>query len=150
MIGNKLGQLKLEHKIKRAVFLAPKVYGIEDENGEIIIKIKGVTSDASENINIDSLERLLSEDSSLEFKQFKWFKKVLEGNITIEEVVYKLKLTSNKRASIYSNENGVNIFSSTRPNNYNEIMTPHITRLSVSIRIELTLLGRQSSILPLN
>jgi len=124
MIGNKLGQLKLEHKIKRAVFLAPKVYGIEDENGEITIKIKGVTSDASENINIDNLERLLSEDSSLEFKQFKWFKKVLEGNITIEEVVYKLKHTSNKRASIYSNENGVNIFSSTRPYNYNEIMTP--------------------------
>lgn len=73
MIGKKLGQVKLENIIKRAIFLAPKVYGIVDINGNEIIKIKGVKSEAFENINLDSLEKLLIEDESLEFKQFKWF-----------------------------------------------------------------------------
>jgi hypothetical protein len=121
MVGKNLGQLKLEYIIKRAIFLAPKVYGIEDENGKEIIKIKGVTSEATEKINLDILEKLLIENESLEFKQFKWFKKVLKGDITIDEVVYKLKATSNKRAPIYNIEDGFNIYSSTRPYNYNEI-----------------------------
>jgi hypothetical protein len=42
MIGTKLGQVKLEHNINRAVFLAPKVYGLVDKDGNEIIKIKGV------------------------------------------------------------------------------------------------------------
>jgi hypothetical protein len=33
MVGSELGQLKLEHTIKRAVFLAPKVYGLVDVDG---------------------------------------------------------------------------------------------------------------------
>jgi hypothetical protein len=122
LVGTKLGQVKLEHVIKRGIFLAPKVYGIEDENGNSTIKIKGVTSKATEDINLDKLERLLIENELLEFKQFKWFKKVLEGNINIEEVIYKLKATSNKRAPLFKNEDGIKIYSSTRPYNYYEII----------------------------
>ena len=43
-----LGQIKLEYTIEKAVFLAPKVYGIEDENGKTILKIKCETSKAIE------------------------------------------------------------------------------------------------------
>lgn len=38
------GELKLEHVIDKAVFLAPKVYGLVTSNGEEIIKIKGVSA----------------------------------------------------------------------------------------------------------
>jgi hypothetical protein len=121
MVGDKLGQVKLEHIIKRAIFLAPKVYGIEDVDGKITIKIKGVTSEVTENITMDQLELLLIEDSSMELKQFKWFKKILKGDITVHEVLYNLKATSNKRAPIYTNNDGYNISTSTRPYNYEEI-----------------------------
>jgi hypothetical protein len=121
LVGKKLGQVKLEHIIKRAVFLAPKVYGLEDVDGNTTIKIKGVTSKASENLNIDSLQSLLIQDSSIELKQFKWFKKVLKGDININEVLYKLRSTSNKREAIFRNEDGINIYSSTKPYNYNNI-----------------------------
>ena len=44
MVGNKLGQVKLEHVIDRAVFLAPKVYGLVTMDGQEIIKVKGLTA----------------------------------------------------------------------------------------------------------
>ena len=118
-IGNNLGQFKLEYIIKRAVFLAPKVYGFIDVNENQIIKIKGVNNI---DISLGELELLLIQDSTKEFKQFKWFKEVLQGNITIKEQVYHLKSTSNKRAPIYIDENGYNVYSSTRPYNYNELI----------------------------
>jgi DNA polymerase elongation subunit (family B) len=43
LVGNKLGQFKLEHTIDRGVFLAPKVYGLITEEAKEIIKVKGIT-----------------------------------------------------------------------------------------------------------
>ena len=71
------GLMKLEHTINRAVFLAPKVYGIEDIDGNEIIKVKGINQDAASELNIMDLELLLVKDSSKEFTQEKWFKKVM-------------------------------------------------------------------------
>jgi hypothetical protein len=42
LIGTGLGKFKLEHTINRAVFLAPKVYGLVDVDGKEIIKVKGI------------------------------------------------------------------------------------------------------------
>jgi hypothetical protein len=42
--GDGLGQFKLVAKIKKAYFISPKLYFILLENGEIIIKSKGVDS----------------------------------------------------------------------------------------------------------
>lgn len=55
-------------------------------------------------------------DSSLQFTQDKWFKKVIGGEISITEVAYTLKITSNKRAPIYFE----NVFENTKPFNYDE------------------------------
>src|SRR6202034_593024 len=41
MVGEALGQFKLEYVVKRAVFLAPKVYALITDSGEEIVKIKG-------------------------------------------------------------------------------------------------------------
>lgn len=46
MLGPNLGQLKLEHTIKRAYFITSKTYLLELENGELIKKAKGVYSDS--------------------------------------------------------------------------------------------------------
>lgn len=121
MVGSKLGQLKLEHTIDKAVFLAPKVYGLVDVNGNEIIKIKGVTGEVASKLTINDLEELLIKDSQKEFTQEKWFKKVLEGEITTSDIVYTLKVTSNKRAPLYLLQGELEIYNSTRPYNYDEL-----------------------------
>ena len=119
LVGNKLGQVKLEHVIKKAVFLAPKVYALITDSGEEIIKIKGVTQKGiqKENINFSSLEALLVQDSMREFTQEKWYKSITKGTITTSDVAYTLKVTSNKRQSVYIN----NVFSNTKPYFYEYI-----------------------------
>ena len=123
MIGSKLGQVKLEHSINRAVFLAPKVYGLVDVDGNEIIKVKGVTHEIASGLTLNHLEELLVKDSAKEFTQTKRFKKVIEGEITVSDIVYTLKVTSNKRAPqyIYIEGSSIEIFNSTRPYNYDEI-----------------------------
>jgi hypothetical protein len=117
LVGPLLGQFKLEHLISRAVFLAPKVYGFITEDGTEVIKVKGLSKDALTDIHVNDLEQLLIKDSSLEFSQAKWFKKMIEGEISIKEVAYTLKTTSNKRSPIYID----NILSNTKPYNYDDI-----------------------------
>ncbi len=41
LVGAGLGQLKLEHIFKKAVYLAPKVYGGITEEGKEVVKVKG-------------------------------------------------------------------------------------------------------------
>lgn len=116
MVGKELGQYKLEHTLLKAVFLAPKVYALITSTGDEIIKVKGLDKDELK-INFNELELLLVKDSAKEFTQEKLFKKLIEGEITIKEAAYTLKVTSNKRAPIYID----NIFSNTKPYNYDEI-----------------------------
>ena len=119
MVGDKLGQLKLEHVIQKAVFLAPKVYCIIDELGEEIIKIKGLSSDVIKRtgINFETFVKLLLYNNYYEFEQDKFFKDLVKGNVSIFETTYNLKVTSNKRDTLYNN----NVFTATAPYNYDEI-----------------------------
>jgi hypothetical protein len=116
-VGDELNQLKLEYEINKAVFLAPKVYGLETIDGKEIIKVKGLSNEKQKEVSLNDLYKLLPLDSTLEFNQEKWNKNVLEGRISILDIVYTLKVTSNKRKLIYEN----NRLSNTRPLNYNEI-----------------------------
>jgi len=118
MVGDGLGQFKLEYTIQRAVFLAPKVYAFVTTGGEEIIKVKGIRHDALSGLHVQDLENLLVRDSSKEFTQDKWFKSLTTGTISVKDVAYNLKITSNKRESIY--ENG--IFEATMPYNYNDLI----------------------------
>jgi hypothetical protein len=119
MIGNKLGQMKLENVITKAVFIAPKVYSLINENGKVIIKAKGLKTEVIDNLNFNDFENLLIKDSSREFNQEKWHKHLLEGSITTNDVLYTLKSTSSKRESVYIN----NVYSNTKPFHYNEIIS---------------------------
>jgi hypothetical protein len=119
MVGKELGQFKLEYIIKRAVFLAPKVYSLITTDNEEIIKVKGVKSELLQDIHIHDLENLLIKDSSKVLTQEKWFKKVLNGDITVNEIAYALKVTSNKRSPIYID----NIYYNTKPFFYDELIS---------------------------
>jgi DNA polymerase type B, organellar and viral len=117
IIGNKLGQLKLEHVIERGVFLAPKVYGFINDKDEKIIKVKGLKSEITESLTINDLKVLLFKDASREFIQEKWFKKLFLGELTTKDVIYTLKVNSNKRLPIYKD----NVFIETKPYNYSDL-----------------------------
>ena len=117
MIGSALGQVKLEHTIKKAVFLAPKVYGLVDVEGNEVIKIKGITNEITSTVHINDLEQLLYQDANRVFNQHKWYKSLVQGNIRITDVLYNLKVTSNKRGLVYND----GIFYNTEPLNYEEI-----------------------------
>jgi hypothetical protein len=118
MVGNKLGQFKLEYIIDRAVFLAPKVYALITTDGKEIIKVKGLTSEMIPNIHIGDLERLLIKDSNLDFIQEKWYKEIIAGEISIQQIAYTLKVTSNKRKAVYVDD----IYNNTKPYYYDEIV----------------------------
>jgi hypothetical protein len=81
LIGNNLGQFKLEHIINKAVFLAPKVYALITEDGKEIIKVKGLSKEVINKLHFSDLEALLIQDSTREFTQEKWFKSVIKGEI---------------------------------------------------------------------
>jgi hypothetical protein len=93
----------LEHRIEKGVFLAPKVYGFKNEKGDTIIKVKGLKQESVETLTIDDLSLLLNKDTSREFIQEKWNKKLFEGEISTEDVIYTLKVNNNKRRGIYIN-----------------------------------------------
>jgi hypothetical protein len=116
-VGIELGKVKLEHVVKRGVFLAPKVYGLVDVNGVETIKIKGVTEEISSNIHFKDLEDLLVQDSSKVFNQHKWYKSLIQGNIKISDVLYNLKVTANKRQVVYVD----GVFTRTEPMHYKDI-----------------------------
>ena len=65
LVGTELGQFKLEHTIKRGVFIAPKVYGFIDIDNKTTIKIKGVSDSISKDVDIYTLESVLLEGKKL-------------------------------------------------------------------------------------
>lgn len=128
LVGNKLGQFKLEYEIERGrrSLLAPKVYGFITDGGKEIIKVKGLTPKSVEGLHVSDLERLLVKNSTLTFNQEKWFKNLLLGKITVNEMAYQLSVTSNKRKAVYhtyvsNNGHEFDMFNATRPYYYSEL-----------------------------
>jgi hypothetical protein len=109
MISNtELGKLKLEYKFKKVVFLAPKVYGGILKFGKELVKIKG-----SKNvIPFKELYSLLIKNTKLKLEQEKWYRDFEKGIILIEDEIYTLTITENKRKLIY---NQFNKFIDTEP-----------------------------------
>ena len=114
IIGNKWGQLKLESIINKAVFLAPKAYFLEIENGDSIIKIKGLNSTVLKSLNKDNIVNLdtflnvLSKDSEFVVDQHKTIKNLLDGSLDIIEQAYTIKHNANKRNLVYQDNILVN------------------------------------------
>jgi DNA polymerase type B, organellar and viral len=98
LIGKSIGQWKLEATIKEAVFIAPKVYGYIDIEGNEIVKCKGYKN----KLTFTELKSLLILDNKLELPQEKWYSSLEKGNIEIFKQFYTLKVTQNKRNLVYN------------------------------------------------
>ena len=61
LIGNEIGQFKLEYIFKEVVFLGPKIYGGLIDNNNFICKIKGYKN--PQNITLEDLKSLLNKNS---------------------------------------------------------------------------------------
>jgi len=67
LVGKELGQMKLEYIFEDAVFLSPKMYGGITDNGNQVVRIKGLKNP----IDFFELKSLLKKDSSLSISQEK-------------------------------------------------------------------------------
>jgi len=88
--------MRLEGKYNEAIYIAPKVYGLKNENEEIV-RIKGL----KEPVSYEKLKTLLKKDSSLSIEQNKWYKNIIEGTIETNDQLYTLTITDKKRQVVY-------------------------------------------------
>jgi hypothetical protein len=114
--SSEIGKLKLEFTADKAIFLASKVYALENYK-DYISKIKGLHSKKyfkitekdieiiNDSFSFNDFEKLLYKDSFLVNHHEKWYKSLEDSSITIKNQVYTLKVTSNKRELIYNNDN---------------------------------------------
>jgi len=106
LVSNKeIGKMKLEYICSKGIFLAPKVYGLITNGNIEIIKVKGLTKEATNLLSIEDFEELLIKDKSLEINQEKWYKSLDDSSITIKDQLYNLKVTCNKRQLVYDQNN---------------------------------------------
>jgi hypothetical protein len=61
--------MKLENICKKAIFLSPKVYYLETEDGKIIYKVKGLKHEIE--LTMNDFKFLLNKDAFLEKYQTK-------------------------------------------------------------------------------
>ena len=97
-VSNELGKYKLEAKYKTVIFLGPKSYSGEHDNGKTFSKIKGYMNSTHWSVFLD----LLKKDSSTVLNQTKMNRSLESGNIYLNHTSYKLKITDNKRQIIYN------------------------------------------------
>nr|YP_009487185.1 hypothetical protein [Russula compacta]AWB36087.1 hypothetical protein [Russula compacta] len=97
-----LGKVKLENICKKAIFLAPKVYCLLTEEGKIIYKVKGLKHEV--NLTLKEFKSLLNKDKFLMKEQTKWMRNLSDGNIKLNEQLYTLKVTDNKRELVYNSK----------------------------------------------
>ena len=103
LIGDEIGQFKLEYIFSVAVFLGPKIYGGITTDGKMIIKIKGFKK-ASE-VQLSDLIKLLHKDSSpLILNHDKWYRNLSTETIHIHNEIYHLVKTENKINFIYDDK----------------------------------------------
>ena len=118
LVGNEIGQMKLEGTFSEAVFLAPKVYGLLDSRfskGTIegweaqTVKIKGVKMP----ISYWELKTLLTKSSEgIKISQDKWFRDFEAGTIRVKDEIYTLIVTDTKREIVWDS---CGIFVDTKP-----------------------------------
>ena len=89
LIGNKLGQFKLEYIFKKCIILSPKVYGGILEDGSELIKVKGLKKDSiNKYLTVDILESLLHKDSNVQVPNLKFIRDFEDRSINLRNDLY--------------------------------------------------------------
>ena len=84
LVGNKIGQFKLEYNLKEGVFLGPKIYAGITNDDIYISKVKGFKN--ANLIPFDDFKSLLRKDANpLILNHSKWFRSLINSDITIKK-----------------------------------------------------------------
>jgi hypothetical protein len=67
--NTELGKMKLENKLKKSIFISPKVYCLQTENNKIIYKVKGLSHDVE--LTMSDFEDLLIKNTLIKKLQTK-------------------------------------------------------------------------------
>jgi hypothetical protein len=81
-LGTELGKFKLEYKIKRAYFISNKTYCLILENGETIIKTKGVQS---KSLSVKDFENMYFKEISVKATKTQATKNYSKGSVSIKD-----------------------------------------------------------------
>jgi len=105
-----LGKLKLEYIFKEGIFVMPKVYYLELDDGKIVAKCKGYSE-----ILTKAQYLALLEGKDLDLSITKWNRSLKAGTVQITKGInYTLKSLFNKRDKVMEKERWVN----TKPINF--------------------------------
>lgn len=100
MLGNEMGQLKLEYKIKKAYFITSKTYMMELYNGDLIKKAKGVYA---ENLNKSDYENLYYKNQGVKAIKGDTYVDFEQGTVNIKDKEVMLHYNAyTKRQKIFN------------------------------------------------
>lgn len=130
LVGKGLGQMKLEHELKKGVFIRKKLYSIINSNNQVIVRSSGIDSSK---LNWDSFNKLLKGDSvKTERTNFNVEWKTLSINVVESETV--VQGLTGKIKTIY-NTPDVNFRYISFPVSYNIIIHPRhsiLTKVNIN------------------
>jgi len=92
LVGNRLGQFKLEHEISHAYFISPKLYALETITGDRIVKAKGIGS----KLEFTQFETLINNESIVKAQE-RWFKDPSNATIDIKNILMHISSINLKR-----------------------------------------------------
>ena len=92
-IGEEIGQLKFEGIAKEAFFISPKLYCLLMDNGEVIIKSKGVKK---ENLTVEDFRDLM-KGKTKEVKEEKWKTSWTSYAINVNQMIINISSDLLKR-----------------------------------------------------
>lgn len=113
-LGSEIGKFKLEYDIKEAYFISNKTYCLLLNNGETVIKTKGVINSS---ISIEQFKSMYFENKNVIATKINSITNYEKASVVIEKKDVVLNYNSyTKREKIYNNEG---IWIDTKPLNYN-------------------------------
>lgn len=98
LIGKTLGLFKLESQIQHAYFISPKLYALKLNNGETVVKAKGIGS----KLEYSKFETLINNQAIIEAQE-RWFKDPSNANISIKNIDMHISSMNLKRKQILLN-----------------------------------------------
>jgi hypothetical protein len=94
-----LGSLKLEHTFKEGIFIQPKTYYLELEDGSVITKCKGYSG------KLDKSQYFsLLKGNSLDLQVTRWIRSLKGGSVEVKGVPYKLNPLFLKRNKVFDDQ----------------------------------------------
>ena len=105
LVGDKIGQFKLEHEIEEGIFIDPKFYCLKLSENNYIFKNKGLVN----SLSMDEYKHLL-EGGSLTLTENRQFKNIKESLIKITSIDINLKTNFLKRNPVKIDSDPKNIF----------------------------------------